>query len=58
MAIRFIINPSVVALNVYNNRLEQKADRLEGLMNNINQLAYLVAFGPKPEKPRPRSKPK
>ena len=50
MAITFIINTLVVALNVYFKYLEQKgqiekADRLEAPFNYIYPLAYLVAFG-------------
>jgi hypothetical protein len=50
MAITFIINTIVVALNVYYKWLEQKgerekADRLEAPMNYIYPLAYVVAFG-------------
>jgi hypothetical protein len=50
MAITFIINTMVVAMNVYFKWLEQKdqrekADRLEAPMNYIYPLAYLVSFG-------------
>ena len=50
MAITFIINTLVVALNVYYKWLEQKgdrekADRLEAPMNYIYPVAYLLAFG-------------
>jgi hypothetical protein len=50
MAITFIINTLVVALNVYFKFLEQKgerekADRLEGPFNYIYPIAYLVSFG-------------
>ena len=50
MAITFIINTLVVALNVYFKYLEQKgqiekADRLEAPFNYIYPIAYLVAFG-------------
>ncbi len=50
MAITFIINTGVVALNVYYKWLEQnnqreKADRLEAPMNYIYPLAYLLSFG-------------
>jgi len=50
MAITFIINTLVVALNVYFKYLEQKgergkADRLEAPMNHVYALTYLVAIG-------------
>jgi hypothetical protein len=50
MAITFIINTAVVALNVYYKWLEQndqreKADRLEAPMNYIYPVAYLLSFG-------------
>ncbi|NJD58809.1 MAG: hypothetical protein C3F13_06790 [Anaerolineales bacterium] len=50
MAITFIINTIVVAMNVYFKWLEQndqreKADRLEAPMNYIYPLAYLLSFG-------------
>jgi len=50
MAITFIINTFVVALNVYFKYLEQKgerekADRLEAPFNFIYPLAYLISFG-------------
>ena len=50
MAITFVINTAVVALNVYFKYLEQngqveKADRLEAPFNYIYPIAYLVAFG-------------
>jgi hypothetical protein len=50
MAITFIINTLVVALNVYFKWLEQhdqreKADRLEAPMNYLYPLAYLISFG-------------
>ena len=50
MAITFVINTLVVALNVYFKYLEQngqleKADRLEAPFNYIYPLAYLVSFG-------------
>jgi hypothetical protein len=50
MAITFLINTLVVALNVYykwleNNNQREKADRLEAPMNYIYPLAYLVSFG-------------
>ncbi len=50
MAITFIINTLVVALNVYFKWLEQndqreKADRLDTPMNYIYPIAYLIAFG-------------
>ena len=50
MAITFIINTIVVALNVYFKWLEQKgerekADRLEAPMNYIYPIAYLISFG-------------
>ena len=50
MAITFIINTLVVALNVYFKWLEQKgqsekADRLEAPFNYIYPIAYLVSFG-------------
>ncbi len=50
MAITFIINTLVVALNVYYKWLEQKgdrekADRLEAPMNYVYPIAYLLAFG-------------
>ena len=49
MAITFIMNTLVVALNVYfkwleNNGQREKADRLESPMNYIYPLAYLVSF--------------
>lgn len=49
MAITFLINTLVVALNVYYKWLEQKgerekADRLEAPMNYIYPIAYLVSF--------------
>ncbi len=50
MAITFIINTLVVALNVYFKWLEQKgerdkADRLEAPFNFIYPITYLVSFG-------------
>jgi hypothetical protein len=50
MAITFIINTLVVALNVYfkhleNNGEREKADRLDVPMNYLYPLTYLVAFG-------------
>jgi len=50
MAITFIINTLVVALNVYYKWLEnqgeqEKADRLETPMNYLYPLAYFVSFG-------------
>jgi hypothetical protein len=50
MAVTFIINTLVVALNVYFKWLEQKgqrekADRLEAPFNFIYPLAYLISFG-------------
>jgi hypothetical protein len=50
MAITFIINTIVVALNVYFKWLEQngqreKADSLDTPMNYIYRIAYLVSFG-------------
>lgn len=50
MAITFLINTMVVALNVYFKYLEQKderekADRLEAPFNFIYPLAYLISFG-------------
>lgn len=49
MAITFIINTAVVALNVYFKWLEQKdqrekADRLEAPFNYIYPLAYVISF--------------
>jgi len=50
MAITFLINTMVVALNVYFKYLEQKderekADRLEAPFNFIYPIAYLISFG-------------
>jgi hypothetical protein len=50
MAITFLINTLVVALNVYYKWLEnkdqrEKADRLEAPMDYIYPLAYLISFG-------------
>jgi hypothetical protein len=50
MAITFVINTAVVALNVYYKWLEQngqrdKADRLEAPMNYVYPIAYIVSFG-------------
>jgi hypothetical protein len=50
MAITFIINTLVVALNVYYRWLEshdqrEKADRLEAPMNYIYPFAYIISFG-------------